>query len=261
MMMPQEPDADLLEVEDAPDIPSDKRPVLGLFPTLWQAFSPIMTSPSFAKSDALKPAVIFALLTAVPLAFLQGIIPWTHTLTFTHVFHYRRIGDPTGSEILMDIARAGGIGCLDSLGTYALLAASYVSLTKAFGTKRRGATADPERAALRAVLYRAWLAPMLAGLGLPAMLFMWALPEDAGEAAVYGLLIISTLPFLMLFISLRSAARQSAGCGPLASFTVVLIPFVLKMAATMVLIGEPPGTGLLDPWLPDPPESAETALE
>ncbi len=97
---------------------------------------------------------------------------------------------------------------------------------------------------------------MLAGAGLPAMLLVWALPQSAAPSLPIAQLLITLVPFLLLFLSLRGAARQSCGCGPFSSFTVVVVPFILMGLATTLLIGEPPGTGLLEPWLPEPPAEA-----
>ena len=199
---------------------------------------------------------MFALLTAVPLAFLQGVLAWPHRIRFTHTFHFYRTVPSTNQELVWDILQAGGLGCLVTLGTHALLTVSFVHLSHAYGHRRTGSESTPARAALRAALYRAWLASMLAGQGLLAKALPWAVPESI-QAAVRGLVPPLTLvPALLLFLSLRGAARHSCGCGPFASFTVVTVPFILMGLLTFLLTGEPDGTGLLDPWLPDPPAEA-----
>jgi len=51
------------------------------FATLASAMSPVHTAPAFAHSEV-APAVRFFLLSALPVAALSGVIPYTKTLMF-----------------------------------------------------------------------------------------------------------------------------------------------------------------------------------
>ncbi|MFT5353291.1 MAG: hypothetical protein ACI9KE_000489 [Polyangiales bacterium] len=235
-------------LEDGPTVPSDERPFLGIPGTLLQGFGPVRHAPALARSSALRPAVLFALLIGLPLTLASGVIPYTHLLTFGFSFSVTvREGN-----IALDVLRAMGLALIAMGASYCLLGAAFVSLCGAFGRSREGA-ASPSRAALRTVLYRSWLAPFSSPFGLGAMLTMWALPTLDGFAE-YVFLAAMLVPFILLFISLHAAARHAAGCTPGMSLVVTLVPVLLFLLAQGLLVGDPPGSGVLEPLMPHPPE-------
>ncbi|HJK94333.1 MAG TPA: hypothetical protein RMH85_24175 [Polyangiaceae bacterium LLY-WYZ-15_(1-7)] len=217
---------------------------------------PRVSAARFATGAGTGRAWLFALLTFVPLAALQGIIPFTHTLRFGDVFGVVRTEDAT-ITVGMDVARAMGIGLLVNGAMLIGLAASYASLARAYGTPPPDAATDDVRdIGMRAVLYRAWLVPMHTFSGLPASLLVWAFPKDLdpGSPLVFLLLVATAAPVLAHFVGLRHAAQRACGCSPGASFAVAIVPFVLAHVVSFVLLGDGMNDGLLEGWLPPVPE-------
>ena len=243
------PDEELPSLDEAPTIPSDKRPLAGALATMGQAFGPVRFSPSLAATSGVRSAKVFALFVSVPLMLISGLIPYTHLFHFGAAFS---VEVDAGNHTL-DLLRAAGLGLLTVGLSYGFLGASIVSLAGAFGRGREGGNA-PKEAALRAVLYRSWLAPMVGVFGLPAMLAAWALPSLDGALGIV-LLVAMIGPFVLLFLNLHAAARYAAGCTMGASIVVTLVPVMLFLVVQLVLVGEPPGTGVLQPLLPTVPEA------
>lgn len=218
------------------------------------AMHPRETAAGFALSDRLGPAVLFFALTFVPFSMLQGVIPWTHTLRFGDLFGVERIGN---GDVATDILRAMGLGLLVQGVAVAAFVAAFRSLARAYGTPRPGGHQDLGRVALRAALYRAWLLPMQGPFGLPIALLAWGLPKDApGALVLFPVLILSIGPLILHFAAMRHAARQACGVGPIASFVVVLVPYVLMTLLQTMLVGDGQSSdALLTDWLPAPPEA------
>lgn len=207
-----------------------------LFGTVFSAFAPTRSAPAMAR-DQLGPALGFALLTAIPLALIEGIVPYTHTLQFgmarVVVLHEANSG-----AIALDVARACGIAMMGNVIRLAALALPYVSLTRSYG---QGSPAAP---AVRVMLYRAFLLPLGPVL---FSLFAWLAP-DPREIPTAVLLIAQALPlvpWILFFLAMLSTARLACGVGPIASLLVVIVPFALMQVCALVL--QP----LLDPWLPE----------
>jgi hypothetical protein len=237
----------------APPIPwedPEGGPVLRrMIDTLVLAVRPIITAPSFAR-PAMGPAVRFALCTALPLALLRGVIPYTHTLRFGDTFGVATLGSPSTSLIVLDVMRAMGMSLLLVTAAWVALALPYVHLSRAYGTPLAGA------AALRVLLYRAWLlavgglavGPNGAGYGLLFGVAAWALPaEPANSVVLLVLLIDGVVPLLLLLFAMRATARFGAGTGAFASFALTVLPFVLLFAVGGALLS------LMEPWMPQGP--------
>lgn len=234
--------------------------------TFGQAFSPVRTAGGFARSTRLGPPIAFLFTSWLLFAFAQGIIPFTHTLRFGDRFGVQLLGDATRESITLDILRAGGISLLVQSAVLTAMLASFTSLCRAYGHAPEGAAAEGEdalrRFAVRAILYRAFWLPLGGPWGVPGGLVVWGLPADLSVDGVLGVLLpilfvlLTAGPLMMAFIGLRHAARRSCGVGPLASFAVVAVPFVLGFVVEQVLIGEGLG-GILEPWLPDLPPAPE----
>lgn len=206
------------------------------FGTLATAVRPGASAPAFARGEV-RPAVVFALLSFLPLALVEGVIPYTATLLFGDRFGVRLIGTPTTNEIALDVARAVGLGLTVALVRAAVLAIPYYSLSRAYGD--RGHAAAP----LRLMLYRLWLVPFS---GVVFGLFLWGLPGDSGESLGMYVQIVQLVPLLLLLSSMLSTARMASGVGPLAAFAVALVPFVL------FFLLEGLKERALAPLLPDP---------
>jgi hypothetical protein len=204
------------------------------FATLGQAFRPVFTAPGFAQSEV-AAARRFFLLTALPMAALAGVIPYTTTLLFGGSLFVKLQGTPTQGDIALDVMRAAVIG----LGVFALelgaLGVPYTSLVKAYAPARHAA-------ALRVLLYRAWLVP-LSSLFVFAALWVLPIPMPADPKAtpppppaylpLIGFVQI-TLDALFL-VAMRATARLACGLKPLLSYVVVIVPFVLWVLVQLVL--------------------------
>lgn len=215
--------------------------------TMVTALRPTATAPSFARPEV-APAVRFALLTALPLALLRGVVPYTHTLMFGDAFGVVVRGSPGAAGIALDVARSMGISLLVVAVAWASLVLPYVSLAGAYGGP--GARA----AAMRVLLYRAWLVAIggltvtsPAGFGLLFSIAAWALPAPASQGAMIAVQLVDTVvPLMLLLFTMRAGARFGAGTGALASFVVTLVPFVLMLVLQGLLFD------LIAPWMPQP---------
>lgn len=232
----------------APPVPWEdpsRGAVSRFFGTFASALRPTRSSPAFARHHVGR-AAWFALLVAVPLAALRGVIPFTHTLAFGSTFEVSLVGTPTTGEIALDVLRAMGISLGIAAALFASLAVPYASLCRAYGPS------PYERAGLRMMLYRAWLLTV-SMYGVVFWLVVWAAPEGSADVAAQVAAIAELLPLLLLFISMRSTARIAHGVGPFASLLVVLVPLVLMILTQSIL------APLVSPWLPDTP-GADAAL-
>ncbi len=166
------------------------------------------------------------LLSAIPLALLAGIIPHTRTLLFEGEFRVRVLGNPDDAQIALDVVRAMGVQLAMSALEIGCLMLPFVSLVRAYAPERR-------HAALRVMLYRAWLLPA----ALAAFyLAIWALPAPptgaAPQAPPVGWVIVlglRTMVPVLLFVAMGSTARLSCGLGPWMSMVVVIVPVVLLL--------------------------------
>lgn len=179
----------------------------------------------------------------VLVALAQGVIPYTHTVQFGPAFQLTP--RPSTMPFWRDALNAAGIGLLVCGAAYAAFTACFVSLCRAYGEDPVQASAMARRTALR----RAWLYPMLGYLGLPAMLLGFGLPESAHGALPWLMLGGMVVPLFALLSGTKRTAEK-AGVSPGWAWLVVLVPLLLAFAVEAILLGWPPGGGLLDPWLP-----------
>jgi hypothetical protein len=198
------------------------------FATLGSAFRPVFTAPAFAQGD-LRPALRFFLLSALPIAALAGVIPYTTTLLFGGAFSVAVQGQPSANGIALDIVAAMFI----ALGVFSFELAAlwlpYVSLVRAYAPERRAA-------ATRVLLYRSWLIPF-ASLVVFASLWVLPAPIDPKTPPVYLPLVgfaQLTLDALLL-VSMRATARLACGIRPLLSYVVVAVPFVIWMFVQLII--------------------------
>lgn len=202
--------------------------------TLASAFSPVRSAPAFARGEV-ATALRFALLTALPLAALAGVIPHTRTLLFRGDFVVELIGKPTAQQIVLDVAQAALLQVGLTLVSVAALLLPFTSLVRAYAPGKQVAAA-------RVLYYRAWLLP--AALAF-FYLVVWVSPIPPGLAdpaatdavpqapplAVAVALIVRMIAPVLLFVAMSATARLACGLGPLMSFVVVAIPIVLMMLA------------------------------
>ncbi len=214
----------------------DKGAAARFFGTLGDALSPTRTAPKFTRGEWRK-AISFALLTALPLAALAGIIPFTHHLRFGPLGEVAAIGTPSALDLVLDVLQAMGLGVALAAAKLALMSAPYLSLTKAYG---QPTDAAPAR---QVMLYRGWLLVLGGRTGLVLGLVIWGLPIEPGESLQIAAEIASLLPLMAMLWAMTSTARM-ARVGPIASMVVVLVPFVV------LFLVEPLVLQLIQPWLP-----------
>jgi hypothetical protein len=196
--------------------------------TLAGAFRPVRSAPAFAQPE-IRSALRFFLLSALPFAALAGVIPHTKTMMFGGSLSITLQGKPTPGEIALDIVTAMAI----QVGLFTLelaaLALPYISLIRAYAEEAR------RPAAVRVLLYRSWLVPaatLLLYVGL------WLLPAsdpNTPTPLLPLLLTIQLLFYALLLVSMRACARLACGIGPMLSFTVTVIPFVIWMFVQLFL--------------------------
>jgi hypothetical protein len=216
--------------------------------TLATALRPVRTAPAFAREDT-AVAVRFMLISALPFALLAGIIPHTRTLEFGGNFAIRMLGAPNDTDIVLDVLRAMGVQLVLSGVELLSLMLPFVSLVRAYAPRR-------SHAAVRMMLYRAWLLPAAALLFYVAI---WALPPppevpsgDAPPAYFVLLMLMRTLVPVLLFVAMGSTARLACGLGPLISMLVVIVPVVLLLIVNPLAVM---GMEQLLPKLPETPPS------
>lgn len=208
----------------APPIPWEDRrrtALLGWLATLATALRPAATAPAFAGQEITR-ARTFWITTFLPLAALTLVVPFTHTITFGPSFGIALRGNPSDAQIVLDVARAAGLGLSSCLVALLALAMPYVSIVRAYAEK--GHPAAP----LRAVLYRSFLAPLA-----PTMfwLLVWGWPQAPSVELQSLTELAAALPLVLLLVSLRSAARMAAGVGPFASYLTAIVPLAAMLLA------------------------------
>lgn len=217
------------------------------FRTFAAAFRPQAHARSLASGPT-PPALIFAFVSALPLAALSGVIPFTHTLRFGNYFSTSIIGSPTSHQMTLDIAQAVGFGILLTVTKVAVLALPYWSLCRAYGTeaKRVGESdaAVDSAAPLRAVFYRAWLIPLAGLYGLVWGVALWGSPAEPSATLAILERIVPIIPLLFIFSGLMASGRVASGLGPVGATVAVVVPFALLILAEFMVIQ------LLEPWLP-----------
>lgn len=201
--------------------------VRGFAKTLANAFSPRLTAPSFALGEGALRPVLFFLFTYAPLAFLRGIIPYTHRVHFGSLGAVVVTPGTNRGALIADVVRAGGLSLLEVSVELGALAACYVSLAGAFGRP------EIRRIAARALAYRAFLLPLGGLLGLLPMLLAWLGPR--GAASVEAMLLVGALPTVPLFLALHRTVRTVGRVDALAGLAVALVPWLLVGAVALLL--------------------------
>lgn len=225
----------------APPIPWEDKSVawpMRFVGTLANAARPRTTAPALAR-EGVAPAIVFALLTFPPLAALAGIVPATRTLLFGEG-RIQVVGDGSGADIALDVARAAGIGLVACTVLLLALALPYVSIVRSYSQSA------PAGTPIRAMAYRAFLLP-LAGCVTSLALFMMTESTSALVAMVWQLATV--IPVVLLFTNMQAAARSASGTGPLVSLLAALVPSAVAYVAWLFLVSA------IAPWMPDAEET------
>jgi hypothetical protein len=130
--------------------------------TLLTLFRPWARAEAFAVGGV-NPAASFWLCTALPAAALAYVIPFTHTMLFEPIFAVKIQGNPSTSDIALDVLQAMGAG---------IIAAAIPSALHALALSLSSALRDT-RIWLRFVLYWSWVYPVAAGA---LSLISWGTP-------------------------------------------------------------------------------------
>ncbi|MCB9595532.1 MAG: hypothetical protein H6719_22620 [Sandaracinaceae bacterium] len=223
----------------------DQRGAARFFGTLRDAFSPTQTAAKFTRGEW-RRGIVFALLTALPIAALSGIIPFTHLLRFGPLGVVAPIGSPSALDLVLDVLQAAGLGLLFGAAKLGVMSAPYLSLTKAYGQPTE---TQPTR---QVMLYRGWLLLLGGRTGLVLGLVIWGLPMDPSEGWQMAAEVLSLLPLMGVLWAMTSTARM-ARVGPIASMVVVLVPFVV------LFLVEPLVLELIRPLLPSSEAVREAA--
>jgi hypothetical protein len=203
-----------------------KNPFARFFGTLADAASPLLTAPSF-RHPGIGRALAFFVLTFVPLAIASGIVPFTARVLFGFAFSIELVREPTQHELVLDVARAGGLGLVVRLAQWLALALPFVSLSKAYADR-----GHPD-APLRAMLYRGWLLP---AFELSLQLAGLSLSQSPGSIAYLGTQLVGLVPLVLLLSSMRAASRMGSGVGPLTALLTIGVPFALMIGAQFFLM-------------------------
>lgn len=197
-----------------------------LFGTLGLAFRPLSSLTRISEGPV-RPALIFALLTAPPLALAGGIIPFTRTLNFGPGMAVT----PTGQSSLslpLDVLQAAGVGLLITTAQVLAFALPFASLVRAFAADAEQGLANAYQAAWRISLYRAWSLPAALLVG---GLLAWVLPVEQGPVVGVTLMFTARLLLVLQY----SAATRLVGAGPFAGLATTLIPLVVEALVSNAL--------------------------
>lgn len=192
----------------------------GFWGTLRGAFSPVVSAPSM-RGDGLRRPLYFFLLTFPILALLQGVVPFTHDILFFPAFGTKVRPDVTSMELVVDVARACGLGLAFSAVSLLALFVPFVSLASSFAG--RGG-----KAALRLMLYRGWLVPLSLPNGLVVALLHWSGPARLPEFFSLLIMVASVVPLVLVFVAMRSTMRLTQGIAPFVSMAILLPPLILS---------------------------------
>lgn len=224
------------------------------FRTYGTAFYPWRSAPAFAR-PGIKPAVVFFLLSALPMILISGIMPHTRTLWFAAGKIILQ-GAPTQQMIALDVARAIAVQLGLSAVELLSLLLPFASLVAAYAPERRDA-------AIRMVLYRFWLGPLAALIGQAAAwslpLAFAAAPLDPNQLLPAPLMIAAFVQAaLRVFqlLALIATSRLACGLSVAMSLVVVGVPIVLQLLV-VPLAGY--GAEQLLPEVQEPPIPAMTA--
>lgn len=192
--------------------------------TLAASFAPLESLQAVARGET-RPALRFALLTALPFMMLWAIFPYTYTILFSSPFGVELLPDKSTVPVWLDVLRAMGIGLGLELLSLLSWSIPFVSLVRAFANGSR--EEDPTRAAWRTTLYRVWVIPF--GIFV-FWLLHWGLPEESGmfvrEISWLGM---HQLPRILILIHCHAMARYFGADG-MGAFAVSVVPLAVEWA-------------------------------
>ncbi len=195
--------------------------------TLSDAFRPVQSAPSFLNAHARRPAWTFFLLTWIPLALIEGVIPFTRTLAFERGWVIQPLDHTSLQVHLADIAASMGLSLLVAGVSLMALAVPYIQLVQGYGEEQA------RRTALVFLSYRCWLLP---AHGLLLYLAAWSVPNTWGVQFQLAAELFALIPLLLLFAAMQAVTRVAGGRSIVASLATVLVPFTLVLIVRRLLL-------------------------
>lgn len=191
--------------------------------TLTNALAPVRGVPALC-TGSVGPAVTFALVTALPLMLVWGIMPFTHTLLFRPPFQVAPTSAAQDMPVWFDVVKAMGIGFVISLAAQLSWALPFMSLLRAFADARLP-QAVVSIVSKRFVLYRAWLVPFG---WLAFQLVGWATPEGTAEPVLMlALVFFRFVPHVLVLLGAQATAA-TLGASALGALGVALVPAIMQ---------------------------------
>jgi len=218
-----------------------------LWATLGSAFHPIR-DVARVSHGSVAPATRFALLTAVPVMLLSGILPCTRLLQFDSNLSVTLKGSPSPLELVLDVGAGAGLGLLILATGWFFSSWNFVALAR-FAADPALAPANPVSAAWRVGLYRAWLLPAAV---LFLYLTLWVGPAPNATRGQLLNLAFVVLPGVVQMLNFSATARY-LGASSLASVPVSFGPVLIYWLSlgmgyqTLLELGYLPGADASSP--------------
>lgn len=192
--------------------------------TVRTAFRPRVTALGFAACRPLS-ALLFLLISALPLSLAAGVIPHTRTLLFGPGLRISLVGSYRPIEIAFDIVRAMIFQLLFDGIFIAALVIPFASLAKSYGGTKGTS------AAIGTVFYRYWLIPAAM---LLSYISFWIFPDV--RIGFFVELALSALALYLFVIAMWSTARVTYAIGRIWSIAVVGVPWVIVFLVVALVI-------------------------
>jgi len=192
-----------------------------LWATLGSTFHPVRDVARVTHGPV-APAARFALLTAIPVMLLSGILPCTRLLQFDSNLSLTLKGSPTPVEIALDVGAGAGLGMLILVTGWAFSCWNFVALSR-FAADPALAPVTPVPAAWRVGRYRAWLLPAAV---LLLYLTLWVGPTPNATRGQLLNLAFVVFPGVVQMLHFSATARYF-GASSLASVPVSFAPVLI----------------------------------
>ncbi len=201
-------------------------PLSRLLGTLKNALRPVRGTPQLC-GIRVAPAFRFALLTALPVMLLWGVVPFTSTLLFKGGMQVELRVEKV--PVWLDVLRAMGLGFSVSFLAQLVWALPFASLLRAFAAEPMPAPLVTATA-YRFVFYRAWLIP-----ACTSTLWLLSCVLPASQAGALGPIdaALQLVPQVMTLLGAQAMAL-TFGASMLGSLAVALVPLVLEVVVMLI---------------------------
>ena len=181
-----------------------------------------------------RPALTFALLTALLPSALSGVIPFTQTLLFKFAGAVEFKPGSSSEELALDVLTGMLAGVVFVAALWLAYALPLASLVGAFTSEQNppGGAASPVRAAWRLVLYRAWVVPV-GMLAFNVTLWLWPSQPELGTIGV--LFMLMRVAPLLIWLFHAQAFARAVSSSLLGGLAISLVPIMLVLAVGELL--------------------------